>query len=68
MAFEVVATELYELLKKKEATLASQHERMEVGFSVDKIHHFARFISSLEKKITEVQQRSNSSAFKNELV
>ena len=55
-AFESIATELYELLKKKEETLDNQQERMIKGFSVNKIHHVARFIDSLEKKIAEVQQ------------
>ena len=55
-AFESIATELYELLKKKEETLDNQQERMVKGFSVNKIHHVARFIDSLEKKIAEVQQ------------
>ena len=27
------------------------------GFSIDEIHHYARFIDSLEKKIAEVQQK-----------
>lgn len=56
-AFEIVATELFDLLKKKETTLSSQQEQMKNGFSVDKIHHFARFINSLETKIAEVQQK-----------
>ncbi len=56
-AFEVVATELYELLKKKEETLDEQQERMAAGFSIDRVHHYARFIGSLEKKIDEVQQK-----------
>lgn len=55
-AFESIATELYELLKKKEETLDNQQERMIKGFSVNKIHHVARFIDSLEKKIADVQQ------------
>lgn len=55
-AFEVVATELYELLKKKEETLDEQQEQMVAGFSIDRIHHYARFIASLEKKIDELQQ------------
>ena len=56
-AFEVIATELYELLKKKEETLEEQQERMSRGFSIDGIHHYARFIGSLERKIEEVQQK-----------
>lgn len=56
-SFEIVATELYELLKKKEETLDEQQERMETGFSVDAIRHYARFITSLEKRIADVQQK-----------
>ena len=56
-AFEVVATELYDLLKKKETTLTDQQEQMQVGSSIDEIHHYARFIDSLEKKIDRVQQQ-----------
>jgi len=55
--FELVATELYELLKKKETTLDEQAERMANGFYSDEIHHYARFIDSLEKKIADVQQK-----------
>ena len=55
-SFEFAATELYELLKKKEGTLEAQQQRMSSGFSIDDIHHYARFIDSLEKKIAEVQQ------------
>ena len=56
-AFEVVATELYDLLKKKETTLANQQDHMQKGASIDEIHHYARFIDSLEKKIQRVQQQ-----------
>lgn len=55
-AFELVATKLYDLLKKKEDTLAEQQERLKTGFSIDGIHHYVRFVDSLEKKIAEVQQ------------
>ena len=30
---------------------------MKTGFSIDEIHHYVRFIASLEKKIAEVQQK-----------
>lgn len=56
-AFEAVATELYDLLKKKETTLVNQQEQMQVGSSIDEIHHYAKFIDSLEKKIQHVQQQ-----------
>lgn len=56
-AFEAVATELYELLKKKEDVSDKQQERMTIGFSINEIHHFARFIGSLEKRIELLQQK-----------
>lgn len=56
-AFETVATELYNLLKTKESTLVNQEEKMQVGASIDEIHHYARYIDSLEKKIEYVQQK-----------
>lgn len=55
--FEDVATKLYDMLKKKEDVLTTQQERMIIGFSVNDIHHFSRFISGLEKSIAELQQK-----------
>ncbi|HJH11112.1 MAG TPA: flagellar export protein FliJ [Metalysinibacillus jejuensis] len=56
-AFEEVATKLYDLLKRKEDLLAYQQERLTIGASIDEIHHYARFIDSLEKTIEDVQQK-----------
>lgn len=56
-SFEVVATELYELLKKKETTIMDQDKQMQEGSSITDIHHYLRFIDSLEKKIERVQQQ-----------
>lgn len=56
-SFEKVATELYELLKKKENILDVQQKKMTKGFAVNEIHHYARFIDSLEAKIHSVQQQ-----------
>lgn len=72
-AFETVATKLYELLKKKEDTLTEQQVKMAVGFSVNEIHYYARFISSLEKRIAVVQQqvmqaRSKMNWYENKLL
>lgn len=72
-AFETVATKLYDLLKKKEDTLTEQQVKMAVGFSVNEIHYYARFISSLEKRITLVQQqvmqaRSKMNWYENKLL
>ncbi|MFC7685418.1 flagellar export protein FliJ [Ureibacillus sp. GCM10028918] len=55
--FEEVATKLYDLLKKKEDLITYQNDRLTVGSSIDEIHHFATFIGSLERSITEVQQK-----------
>lgn len=55
--FEEVATKLYDLLKKKEDLLVYQQERLQFGASIDEIHHYARFIDSLEKTIADVQQK-----------
>lgn len=56
-SFETIATELYDLLKKKEDVMAKQTEKMAVGFAVNEIHHYARFIESLEAKISSVQKQ-----------
>ncbi|MDW0109229.1 flagellar export protein FliJ [Sporosarcina aquimarina] len=56
-SFEKVATELYDLLKKKENILDVQQKKMTKGFAVNEIHHYARFIESLEVKINSVQQQ-----------
>lgn len=56
-AFEVVATELYDLLKKKESVIGEQLEKMQTGSSIEGIHHYTRFVDSLEKKIQLVQQQ-----------
>lgn len=56
-SFEEIATKLYELLKKKEDLIAFQQERLKIGSSIDEIHHYSRFIDSLEKIIADVQQK-----------
>ncbi|RUL55805.1 MULTISPECIES: flagellar export protein FliJ [Lysinibacillus] len=56
-AFEEVATKLYEMLKKKEDLIAYQNERLTIGATIDRIHHFATFIDSLEKTIAELQTK-----------
>lgn len=72
-AFETVATQLYELLKKKEDVLLEQQEKMSTGFSVNGIHHYARYIDSLEKRIALMQQevlqaRSKMNWYENKLL
>lgn len=56
-SFEEIATKLYDLLKKKEDLIDFQQERLAVGSSIEEIHHYARFIDSLEKTIVDVQQK-----------
>lgn len=56
-SFEKIATQLYDLLKKKENILVEQQEKMEKGFSVNEIHHYARFIESIEARIASLQQQ-----------
>jgi len=56
-SFEEIATKLYELLKKKEDLIEFQQERLAVGSSIEEVHHYARFIDSLEKTIADVQQK-----------
>ncbi|MBD7907130.1 flagellar export protein FliJ [Sporosarcina gallistercoris] len=56
-SFETIATQLYDLLKKKEDILVEQQEKMARGFSVNEIHHYARFIESIEAKINSVQEQ-----------
>ncbi len=55
--FEIVATRLFDLLKKKEYTLDEQQGKMSTGFSINEVHQYSRFIGSLEKTIAEVQQQ-----------
>ncbi|MBK3494389.1 flagellar export protein FliJ [Viridibacillus sp. YIM B01967] len=55
--FEETATKLYNLLKKKEDLIDFQQERMTTGSSIDEIHHYSRFIDSLEKTIADAQQK-----------
>ena len=55
-SFEAIATQLYDLLKKKEDVLEEQQRKMSVGFAVNEIHHYARFIESIEAKIASLQQ------------
>ncbi|MFJ6207724.1 flagellar export protein FliJ [Lysinibacillus sp. NPDC092081] len=56
-SFEEVATKLFDLLKKKEDLIEFQQERLAVGSSIEEVHHYARFIDSLEKTIVDVQQK-----------
>jgi flagellar protein FliJ len=55
--FEEVATKLYDLLKKKEDLIEYQNERLHIGASIDEINHYARFITSLEKTIEDIQKK-----------
>ena len=56
-AFEDVATKLYDMLKKKEDLIEYQNERLQIGATIDEINHYARFITSLEKTIEDIQKK-----------
>lgn len=56
IAFETIATELYDLLKKKEDTVDAQNNQLMQGLSINHIHHFSNFIDGLQKRIDKVQQ------------
>lgn len=56
IAFETVATELYDLLKKKEDTVDAQNNQLMQGLSINHIHHFSNFIDGLQKRIDKVQK------------
>lgn len=71
--FEEVARELYDQLKKKEDTLEEQQHRMSTGFSIDDLHHYSRFIGTLDVKIDQIQQevmksRSKMSWYESQLL
>ena len=55
-SFEQVATELYNLLKKREDTLDTQNGLLSNGLSIDGIHHYSNFLDSLQKRIEVVQK------------
>lgn len=55
-SFQTVATELYDLLKKKEDVTAEQQEKMKKGFYVNDMHQYGRYMESLEKRIDSLQQ------------
>lgn len=55
--FEKIATELYGALKKKEDSLDFQQQKMTSGLSILDMNNYANFISSIEKKIAELQNK-----------
>lgn len=55
--FKVVATQMYDLLKRKEEVLNDQQDKMTTGFSINEFHHYAKFIDGLEKKIAQLQKQ-----------
>ena len=55
--FEEVATKLYEFLKKKEDLISYQNNRLTTGATIDEIHHFSKFIDSLEHTIADLQKK-----------
>ena len=55
--FEDIATKLYKLLKKKEDLIDFQEKKLTKGSTIDEIHHYSNFLSSVEKSIDETQQK-----------
>ena len=56
-SFEDVATKLYNLLRKKEDLIVFQEKKLAQGASIDEIHHYSRFLDSVEKSIDDTQQK-----------
>ncbi len=55
--FERTAQKLYELLKKKEVLEQFQSEKLETGFSIQKIRHHQVFVHNLEETINYWQKQ-----------
>lgn len=55
--FERAAKKLYDLLKKKEVLEKFQSEKLETGFSIQKIRHHQLFINNLEETINFWQKK-----------
>ncbi|MGG0657935.1 flagellar export protein FliJ [Rummeliibacillus pycnus] len=55
--FEDKATKLYNLLKKKEDLIVFQEKKLANGATIDEIHHYSRFLDSVEKSIDDMQQK-----------
>ncbi len=55
-SFEKVATKLYHLLKEKEELIDHQQEALEVGFTIEQIHHHTEYLKYLERAIAETQK------------
>ena len=55
-AFEKVATELYNLLKKREDTTETQNSLLVSGLSINNIHHYSNYIEGLQKRIDIIQK------------
>ena len=56
-AFEEVATELYNLLKKKEELERKQARQIQRGLSVQEIRMQQNFLNSLQRDIDNLQQK-----------
>ncbi|MBD8004020.1 flagellar export protein FliJ [Bacillus norwichensis] len=55
--FERAAQKLYELLKKKEVLEQFQSEKLETGYSIQKIRHNQIFVHNLEETINYWQKQ-----------
>lgn len=73
VVFEKIATELFELLKKKEETMDLHIHHLTQGLAITHIHHYTNYMDGLQKNIDLVQKdvaqaRSKMEWFKERLV
>lgn len=62
--FEKVATDLYNLLKKKEDTINAQNELLQKGLSIDNMNHYSKYLETLEKRNEQLQKEVNQARVK----
>lgn len=63
-SFEKVATELYNLLKKKENTTDTQNNLLLSGLSVDNIHHYSNYMDGLQKELMLFKRKLSKQGLK----
>ena len=62
--FEKIATDLYNLLKKKEDTINAQNELLQKGLSIDNMNHYSKYLETLEKRNEQLQKEVNQARAK----
>jgi flagellar FliJ protein len=62
--FEKIATDLYNLLKKKEETINTQNELLEKGLSINDMNHYSKYLETLEKRNEQLQKEVNKARAK----